>query len=429
MNWETDKIGTFIDRKEASMQTGPFGTQLKASDYKDAGVPVINVRNIGFGKIRDEKLEYIEERLAEKLKAHILRDGDIVFGRKGASDRHVLIDKTTDGWFQGSDCLRLRLNSPKLFGKFLSYYFDTSGHKYWMEAVCSFGATMTSLNQDIVRRIDIPVPPLPAQKKIAAVLSAYDDLIENNKRRIAILEKMAEEIYREWFVRLRFPGHKNTKFEKGVPSGWTAAGLETLCVEVRKRTKKKDLTEDVQYVGLEHMPRKSIALTEFAFADSVQSDKFTFIVDDILFGKIRPYLHKIALAPFAGTCSSDIIVLRSLKPHNLGFVLFTVFSGSFVDLATVASKGTKMPRADWDFLKKQEMRIPNVELLGEFQAKIDPIFVQIKALTEINRLSAQAKNLLLPRLIFGKLSVEALDIQFPPSMIEEEQNEPEAAYA
>lgn len=429
MAWKTEKLGTFIDRKEASMQTGPFGTQLKASEYTESGIPVINVRNIGYGKIRDEKLEYLGESKAQKLKAHILKSGDIVFGRKGASDRHVLIDRTNEGWLQGSDCLRLRLHSPTLSGKFLSYYFDTSGHKYWMEAVCSFGATMTSLNQDIVRRIEIPVPPLPMQKKIAGVLSGYDDLIENNKRRIALLEKIAEEIYREWFVRMRFPGCETTKFEKGVPNGWTFAGLGTLCLEVRKRTKKKDLSEDLRYVGLEHMPRKSITLTEFASADSVQSDKFTFIGNDILFGKIRPYLHKIALASFDGTCSSDIIVLRSLESYNLAFVLFTVFSEAFVDLATVASKGTKMPRADWDFLKKQQMRIPNAELLREFQAKMDPVFDQMKALTETNRLSAQAKRLLLPRLVSGKLSIEDLDIQFPPSMREEERSELEPAYA
>lgn len=89
-----------------------------------------------------------------------------------------------------------------------------------MEAQGSFGATMGSLNQGIISRINFPLPPLPIQRKIAGILSAYDELIENNNRRIAILEKMAEEIYREWFVRMRFPGNENVKVVKGVPEGW-----------------------------------------------------------------------------------------------------------------------------------------------------------------------------------------------------------------
>ncbi|MCB1985321.1 MAG: restriction endonuclease subunit S [Burkholderiales bacterium] len=210
---------------EVSLQTGPFGTQLKASDYVDEGVPVINVRNIGFGDVRKEDLEYLNEAKAEKLYQHYLQKGDIVFGRKGAVERHALIDETVEGWIQGSDCLRLRIKSQDVSERYLSHYLKTKTHQDWMQALCSFGATMSSLNQEIVRRISFPALPIEVQKKIAAILSAYDDLIENNRRRIALLEKMAEEIYREWFVRMRFPGHEEVKKIKGVPKGWKLSCL------------------------------------------------------------------------------------------------------------------------------------------------------------------------------------------------------------
>ena len=219
-------IAELEQRGEASLQTGPFGTQLKASDYVRDGIPVINVRNIGFGDVRNKDLEYLSEAKAEKLHQHILRKGDIVFGRKGAVERHALINETTDGWAQGSDCLRLRINSNEISERYLSYYLKTQAHQDWMQALCSFGATMSSLNQDIVRRISFPAPHIGIQNKIAAILSAYDDLIENNRNRIALLGKIAEEIYREWFVRLRFPGHEQAKFEKGIPEGWRLVRLE-----------------------------------------------------------------------------------------------------------------------------------------------------------------------------------------------------------
>ncbi len=214
-------IGDLMKQGTVNLQTGPFGTQLKASEYIDEGIPVINVRNIGFGGIRDSDLEYISNAKAEKLYQHRLELGDIVFGRKGAVERHALISDAQVGWIQGSDCLRLRMSDENMFSAYLSYYLRTKAHQDWMQALCSFGATMSSLNQDIVSRIRFPSPSLELQTKIAAILSAYDDLIENNRRRIALLEKMAEELYREWFVRLRFPGYKDVEVVKGVPEGWS----------------------------------------------------------------------------------------------------------------------------------------------------------------------------------------------------------------
>ncbi|MDQ3634157.1 MAG: hypothetical protein M3405_06555 [Acidobacteriota bacterium] len=137
-------------------------------------------------------------------------------------------------------------------------------------------------------------------------------------------------------------------------------------------------------------------------------------------------MHKIAIASFSGSCSSDTIIIRPKARKYEGFLLFTVFSESFVELATTASKGTKMPRADWDFLKQLELKVPSDELLEQFQENFDIIFSKLSSLIETNRLLAESRNMLLSRLISGKLSVENLDIQFPPSMQEEEEKEKKA---
>jgi type I restriction enzyme S subunit len=118
-------VGELVASGEAELKTGPFGTQLKASDYTDIGTPVINVRNIGFGTIKVDKLEFISPATRDRLSSHLLRSGDIVFGRKGAVERHVFIRKEQHGWFQGSDCLRLRFSSPRVEPLFASYCFLT----------------------------------------------------------------------------------------------------------------------------------------------------------------------------------------------------------------------------------------------------------------------------------------------------------------
>ncbi|MCF1504024.1 restriction endonuclease subunit S [Afifella sp. H1R] len=228
-------VGDLVDAGEAEVKTGPFGTQLKASDYVERGTPVINVRNIGFGSIREDKLEYINESTTARLHSHLLQVGDLVFGRKGAVERHAFISSNAEGWLQGSDCLRLRIVTPRrALPRFLSYVFLTQQHQRWMQQQCSHGATMASLNQDIIRRIPLELPPLDTQQRIADILSAYDDLIENNTRRIAILEEMARRLYEEWFVHFRFPGHEAAKFvdtpEGRLPEGWRRGRLRDVVV-------------------------------------------------------------------------------------------------------------------------------------------------------------------------------------------------------
>ena len=217
-------IKEFVDSGEAEIKTGPFGTQLKAADYVPSGIPVINVRNVGFGEIRPEKLEYINDDTADRLSSHLLREDDIVFGRKGAVERHAFIKREQKGWLQGSDCIRLRINSDRIEPRFLSYSFLMKQHQHWMMAHCSHGATMASLNQDIISRIPVMLPSISIQREIIEILENYDDLIANNNRRIAILEEMAQSLYREWFVKFRFPGHEQCQMVDSplglIPKGW-----------------------------------------------------------------------------------------------------------------------------------------------------------------------------------------------------------------
>ncbi len=229
---------------------------------------------------------------------------------------------------------------------------------------------------------------------------------------------MAEEIYREWFVRMRFPGHEKVKFHKGVPEGWELTKIEKLCDEKRIGIKLKDLEYNTKYIGLEHLPRKSISIKDSDTVESIQSDKLLFKDRDILFCKIRPYLHKVALAHFAGACSTDTIVIRPRKVEYEGLILFTVFSTTFIELATASAKGTKMPRADWDFLKKLEILLPSNNILATFQTQFDSYFALICNYLNGNERLKQSRNLLLSRLLSGKLSVENLDIKFPPGMEE-----------
>jgi len=176
------RIGDLVSSGEIVIKTGPFGTQLKAAEYVKIGTPVLNVKNLGFGKVVNSKLDRVAEDTLSRLSAHILCSGDIVFGRKGAVDRHAYISETENGWMQGSDCIRLRVNSEKINSRYLSYYFLTSGHKAFMISMCSHGTTMASLNQKILEQIEFPCPDIQTQNRIVALLESIDTRILLNEK-------------------------------------------------------------------------------------------------------------------------------------------------------------------------------------------------------------------------------------------------------
>ena len=187
--WERVTVGDYVERGKVHLQTGPFGTQLRASDYTDSGTPVINVRNIGYGDLRDDKIEFVPEAVVERLGAHILQTGDIVFGRKGAVDRHLLINSSQAGWMQGSDCIRLRILSDSVCPLFLSFTFREEGYKQWMLTQCSNKATMASLNQDVIARIPILGPS-------QLLLSDFGDFTSQILTQIAALQRQSENAVR-----------------------------------------------------------------------------------------------------------------------------------------------------------------------------------------------------------------------------------------
>ena len=406
MSCKQTHIGEFVASGQIHIQTGPFGTQLGASDYTSEGTPVINVRNIGYGNLRPDKLEYIPDSVVKRLKKHVLEQNDIVFGRKGAVDRHLLVSDEQAGWVQGSDCIRLRVLSGSINPIFLSFVLRLDNHKQWMLSQCSNKATMASLNQGVINRIPICVPDRATQKSIVFILKSYDDLIENNRRRIQLLEEAARLLYREWFVHLRFPGHEHVAIKDGVPEGWERRTLGDLCKEIRETVKPEALEPDTPYIGLEHMPRRSISLGEWGTAEQITSSKHRFHEGDILFGKIRPYFHKVGIAFVDGIASSDTIVIRPCEHDLRNFVLMAVSSDFFIAFtAQTMREGSKMPRADWKQMQAYPTPLPPSGLLDNFDRSIQAIIEQLKSLTLTNQKLAQARDLLLPRLMNGEIIV------------------------
>ena len=243
-------IGALLDETGGSIKTGPFGTKLKASEYTPTGVPVISVGEVGFGRLRvHHDTPRVDDTVSSRMPEFFLKAGDIVFGRKGAVERSAQVQLDEDGYFLGSDGIRIRLNDAACDPKFISYQLQTTAHRNWMIQHAA-GTTMPSLNEGIIRRIPIVLKPLAEQKAIAAALGALDDKIELNRRMNATLEAMARALFQSWFVdfdpvRAKLDGRQPVGIDPAtaalfpasfqetklghVPLGWEVGRLGDLC--------------------------------------------------------------------------------------------------------------------------------------------------------------------------------------------------------
>ncbi|MBU5611619.1 restriction endonuclease subunit S [Geomonas azotofigens] len=258
------------------------------------------------------------------------------------------------------------------------------------------------LDMPVLEQWPLPFPPQPIQKKISAVLSAYDDLIENNKRRIALLEKMAEEIYREWFVRLRFPGHEAVKVVKGVPEGWDQKRFDEFCTLQRGYDLPDSQVEPGPYPVVASTSIKAFH-NQFKVRPPVVTTGRSGSLGTVLFlaENAWPLNTCLYVKNFHG--NSPYLVYYTLK--NMGLENFNAGAG--------------VPSLNRNHLGGIRLAVPAEPLQNQFDKIIAPIFQQKRLLQQAILTLEKTRDSLLPRLISGKVSVENLNIQFPPSMKDE----------
>jgi len=271
---------------DSGIQTGPFGSQLHQKDYVDYGTPIITVEHLGENRILHDDLPRVTEEDKKRLNRYSLRKGDIVFSRVGSVDRRALVREEEDGWLFSGRCLRVRPDSNKVNPFYLSWFFGLSTFKDFVRRI-AVGATMPSLNTDLLSNIPVFVPPLKEQERIASILAPFDSKIELNRRMNQTIEDLARTIFKSWFVdfdpvRARAEGRDTglpaeiaalfpDSFEQSplgeIPRGWRSEKLSEIGANVRKIVNPINVSTTLPYIGLEHMPQRSISLREWGFAD------------------------------------------------------------------------------------------------------------------------------------------------------------------
>ena len=284
-------------------------------------------------------------------------------------------------------------------------------------------SAVPGLNRDAFHQLKIPLPSIAEQRAIAEILGAFDDKIELNRRMNETLEAMARAIFDDWFVdfgpaRARMEGRKpylapevwrlfpdRIDADTGAPEGWRPGVLGDIAVSEHRAVAPAEVAADTPYIGLEHMPRRSIALSRWGRADQVKTPKLRFEAGEFLFGRLRPYFHKAGVAPFDGICSTTIAVVRPVSQEWSAPVLACISSESFVDFADRSSTGTTMPQTSWEALSRYELAIPPPALAAAYGDAVAPMRDRIVANVRESHALADARDSLLPRLMSGRISI------------------------
>lgn len=291
-------------------------------------------------------------------------------------------------------------------------------------------SSVPGVNRNDLHSATINLPPLPEQRSIARILGTLDDKIELNRRMNHTLEEMARALFKSWFVDFdpvtakaegrgpfgmnaemaslfpaEFEETENEDFPE-IPKGWKLGTFGDIAENIRRGVSPKAIDPEMPYIGLEHMPRKSIELSEWGRAGDVTSNKFVFKKGEILFGKLRPYFHKVGVAPLDGVCSTDVLVVSPKSPEHFGLILGHVSTVDFVNFVDAASEGTKMPRTNWETMARFTIAIPDEKLSEAFTQKIMPMIKKIHANIFESHSQVSIRDALLPKLLSGELRVK-----------------------
>jgi len=390
MSWPTVPIAFIKANIPNALVGGPFGSDLTTRDYVAEGVPVIRGQNLAPGRVfNEDEFVYVSVEKATLLRANTAGRGDLIFTQRGTLGQVGLIPMTSrfERYVVSQSQMKLTVDPLKADARFVYHYFSLP------EVVEQIKArTITSgvphINLGTLKEFRIPLPPIDTQVRIAKIASTYDDLIENNQRRIRLLEEAARRLYRGWFVALRFPGHERVKRHDGVPLGWERATLG----EALQLQRGFDLPSGERKDG-EVPIVASTGVTGYHNEPRVQGP-------GVVTGRSGTLgaVHFVHEDFWPLNTSLWVKEFRRVTPVIAYFLLSELELGQF-------NSGASVPTLDRKAIHPLSVLIPALSIQQAFDRVAGTLFGQIRVLQRAAAAAGKARDALLPRLMSGALPV------------------------
>ena len=369
------------------------GYAFKSQHFSGSGdMPVIKITDISPPFINIENAMQVDLSSYDKirLEKYVIEKGDFVIAMTGATigkigrlnkDARALLNQ------------RVAKISPK-FGVDPDFvYYSIQGNEFqnFIQNNIDSNSAQENINGSSIGRYPIDLPPLAEQRAIASILSSLDNKIDLLRRENKTLEAMAESLFRQWFV---------------VEANEDTSKLGEFALNIRENITVGRFSAFKHYIGLEHISKKTLALTDWGSPEDLASNKSQFKTNDILFGKLRPYFHKVCIAPFNGVCSTDILVIRPKKIEWYAFCIFWLFNEDLISYSDFSSGGTRMPRTDWQALADYAIPRPDLNKVADFNGICMPWLSKMNQNTIQMGTLGEIRGTLLPKVMAGEVRME-----------------------
>lgn len=414
----------------ANSQTGPFGSQLHEEDYVAKGTPIVTVEHLGPIGFTHQNLPFVSDEDTKRLNKYILKEGDIVFSRVGSIDRSVYVRAEEEGWLFSGRCIRVRCNNS-VNPRYLSFYFRLPSFKKMMLDL-SVGATMPSLNTEIMDNLLLYLPNKEQQDIVAKILDDIDTKIENNNAICADLEGMAKLLYDYWFVQFDFPDENgkpykssggkmvwNEELKREIPEGWTVVSYRECIQSVNTGLNPRDNFKLNTGGNIRYLTVKNLTTSgniDFASCDFIDDAARNIVhrrsdisIGDVLFASIAPLgrCFLIDEEPTDWDINESVFSIRPNYQRMTSKFLYMTFMGdSFIKKATNSSTGSVFKGIRINDLMEMKTILPPMSVLQHFDEKVEKLFAtKSNCVAESVELTSM-RDFLLPMLMNGQVKVK-----------------------
>ncbi|KAB2932516.1 MAG: restriction endonuclease subunit S [Candidatus Contendobacter sp.] len=401
--WDTARLGDHCS-KIGSGATPRGGESV----YQDNGVSFIRSQNVYNGQFAIDGLAHLNDDHAEMLKGVTVESGDVLLNITGDSvARSCRVPDEVLPARVNQHVAIIRPEPEKFDSRFIAYFLISPFMQDTMLSLAGSGGTRKALTKEMIERFAVPKPPLPVQICIASILSTYDDLIENNRRRMALLEESARLLYREWFVRLCFPGHEHTRIIDGVPEGWEKRNLGSVA-EVNRQSLTAAHDGEIEYVDISSVtPNHINETTTYNFRDAPSRARRIAQHGDIIWSCVRPNRRSHAVI---WQLPSNLIVSTGfavITPTELptSYLYQATTTDAFVGYLENHARGAAYPAVVAGDFERAMIVVPPKMLVASFDELVKPLLMQTHNLQQQNQKIRAARDLLLPRLMSGEIAV------------------------
>lgn len=414
MKWSLSKIDNIKANSRYSLVGGPFGSNLVSKDYREEGIPVIRGVNLPKGRsFSFDEFVFVSEEKADELFSNNAYPGDVIFTQRGTLGQVGLIplDSPYQRFIISQSQMKLTVQQELASAEFIYYFFR---HPQTIQKVKNLAITsgVPHINLEILKSFELPLPPVAIQRKIVDILRPYDSLIENNLRRIELLEKAALLLYEEWFVRRYYPGYEHTPLVNNIPANWKKCKMNDVCQVVgggTPSTRQPDYWNggNISWVVPTDITKNNCLIlldSEKKITEAgLKNSSAKLLPPETILMTSRASVGYFGLIDKEVCTNQGFIAVIPNEENLRMYLLFNLINRK--DEILSKAKGTTFPEINKSTFREMDIIIPTKPLLEEFHDNIYIIIKQIRNLKKQSQKLQQARDLLLPKLMSGEIEV------------------------